>query len=144
MLYYACYEFHVLSKPWAHTTSLYSPCLQALSYILCPSLAAGSHLLSQPCCHSYLLSPEVGFQITQMLPSSLSLTFLLHSISSSSSRSGWRAVDRECCDFCTHSQQEASVHTCCQCWLLHHSLTGQKKFPEVLCNEEMCIVEASI
>ena len=114
----SCSKFHIPADPWARTTSPRNLCLLAPSYSLCPSPAAGSHALSQPCCHHCLLSPEVCFQITQMSPISLSLTSLLlfcscHLLAQARLGEGQRVGDTLA--FTPIPEQEAPVQTSCWC-----------------------------
>lgn len=102
----SCSKFHVLADPWARTTSLRSPCLLAPRYSLCPSLAAGSHVLFQPCYHPCSLSKSLlsdNPNVSHLSVFNFPLTFLLMP-SVNTSQAGWRAEGRGPCGFHTCSQ----------------------------------------
>lgn len=111
-------KFDVPANPPACTTSPRSPCLPAPSCSLCPSPAAGSHALSQPCCHLCLLCPQVCFQITQVSPISLPLTSFSLFCSMppvNTSQAGWRAEGGDTVAFTPLLKWEAPVQTCSWC-----------------------------
>lgn len=143
-----CLKFDVPANPWACTTSPCSPCLQAPSCSLCPSPAAGSHALSQPCCHLCLLCPQVCFQITQVSPISLSLTFFSLFCSMppvNTSQAGWRAEGRGHRGFHTPSQVGSTSSDLLLVWVgCRPGLTGAKHFPPEFCViRKQRVVEAS-